>query len=362
MVLPKGLEDIYQRYYYTPSFTSALGGVAPLRRKLMREQTAVIAKNSQKWLRTQDPYTLHKPVNRRFERRKIIVSGFGQQLQMDLIDVRSMKNENDGNSFILTAIDVFSKKAWAIPIKSKSGKDMSIAIASILEDAPTKYCQTDRGLEFLNRSVQDVFERYGVRHFSTHDDTTKAAIVERFNRTLQGLIYRWFTKTGTRKYIDVIQSIVDGYNDRYHRSIGMAPNRVNFDNQEGVWQKLYNYRTKPEKRSDEKLAVGDYVRISKVRMTFERGYTPNWSYEIFRVRKRLDTSPITYALRDLNGEDVEGGFYQSELQKVAKPQKFKVEKVLAEKKIGKKRYLLIKWLGYSDKFNQWVHDKEVTDI
>lgn len=360
MALSERLNEIYHNYYYTPSFTSALGGIAPLKRKLLSEKNAAIAKNAEMWLRGQDTYTLHRPVKRKFQRRKTIVSGFGQQLQMDLIDVRLLKDDNDGYVFILTAIDVFSKKAWAVPLKSKTGKEVADVIKGILSDYSVKACQTDRGREFTNSTVQAIFKEMRVHHFSTRDDTMKAAVVERFNRTLQNYMYRWFTKVGTRRYIDVLPELVDSYNSRFHSSIGMAPNDVNTDNQEDVWMRLY--QDKQPRKANSGIRVGDHVRISKLRSNFERGYTPNWSYEIFKVWKRLRTTPVTYALKDLDDEEIEGGFYSEELQRVNSPETYKIEKVLAEKKVGRTKYYLIKWLGYPDKFNQWISHKDIQDV
>lgn len=359
MALSQRLNKIYSKYYYTPSLSSALGGVATLKRKLRTIQKEAIAKNTQLWLSSQDPYTLHKPIKKKFERRKTIVGGMREQLQVDLIDAKLLKQENDGFCYIVTAIDVFSKKAWAIPIKYKSGTEVAEALNKILRQYPVNACQTDKGSEFYNAKVKAVFDRYDINHFSTRDDTMKASIVERWNKTLQNAMYRWFTRIGNRRYIDVLQDLVDAYNDRFHRSIGMTPNQVTYENQEDVWLKLYPPRVLKHKP---RLKVGDHIRISKLRMSFERGYTPNWSYEIFKINKVLNTDPITYEIKDAGGEAVEGCFYEEELQKVMPPEKYKIEEILAEKKVGRKKFYLIKWLGYPEKFNQWIQDKHITAI
>ena len=296
----------------------------------------------------------------KFKRRKTIVSGFRQQLQMDLIDVRALKDENDGYSFILTAIDVFSKRSWAIALKNKRAEVVAEGIEQVLSQYPVQVCQTDRGTEFTNGVVQDLFKRMGVKHFSTRDDTMKAAIVERFNRTLQNSMYRWFTKSGSRRYVDILADLIVAYNNRYHRTIGMAPSEVNLENQEDVWVKLYE--SDDARLTQSSLKVGDHVRISKLRSNFERGYTPNWSYEVFVVANVLRTTPVTYALKDLDGEEIEGGFYVEELQKVQAPETFKIEKILDQKKVGRTIHYLIKWLGYPDKFNQWVSEKDIANV
>ena len=102
--------------------------------------------------------------------------------------------------------------------------------------------QTDKGSEFLNRPLQQLLKEYGVHHFTTHNEETKASVVERFNRSLKTRMWRYFTKKQTIRYVDALQDFVRSYNDSYHRSIGMAPSAVNGANQETVWQRLYGQR------------------------------------------------------------------------------------------------------------------------
>jgi transcription antitermination factor NusA-like protein len=104
-----------------------------------------------------------------------------------------------------------------------------------------------------------------------------------------------------------------------------------------------------------KFKVGDKVRISLTKKVFEKGFTPNWSEEVFVVDKVLLTIPVTYALKDLAGEPIVGSFYEQELQKTEQDV-FVIEKVIRKK--GNKS--LVKWRGYSDKFNSWIPTKQIT--
>ena len=175
---------------------------------------------------------IHKPVIRRFKRRCLVVGGPNQQWQADLVDVSRLKKTNDGTTFLLTVIDVFSKRAWCIPLKNKSAVSMVAAFAPLLGNKPPITLQTDKGSEFLNRALQKLLKEYGVHHFATHNEETKASIVERFNRTLKTRMWRYFTKKQSVRYIDVLQDFVRSYNNRFHRAIGMAPSEVNATNQE----------------------------------------------------------------------------------------------------------------------------------
>ena len=155
------------RHYYDPKRVGSYGGVAALRRVVPTERDV------ERWLSTQDAYTLHKPVRRHFKRRCVVVGGPNQQWQADLVDMSRLKTANDGTTFLLTVIDVFSKRAWCIPLKSKSAASLVAAFRRLLNDVnnnrPTTL-QTDKGSEFLNRPLQRLLKEYGVHHFAQRGD------------------------------------------------------------------------------------------------------------------------------------------------------------------------------------------------
>ena len=123
-----------------------------------------------------------------------------------------------------------------------------------------------------------------------------------------------------------------------------------------VWRNLYPDRYKINDIMP-KFSIGDEVRISKKKKTFEKGYTTRWTAEIFTITKIQNTNPITYKLADLQGKEIRGTFYEAELQKTEQ-QVFRIEKVIKKEK-GKS---LVKWKGYSDKFNSWVDNKDLIDL
>ena len=124
-----------------------------------------------------------------------------------------LKKVNDGTTFILTVIDVFSKLAWCVPLKNKSAASLVAAFTQLLSNGAPNTLQTDKGTEFLNRSLQKLLKEHGVHHFATHNEETKASIVERFNRTLKTRMWRYFTKTQSVRYVDVLQAFMRSYND-----------------------------------------------------------------------------------------------------------------------------------------------------
>ena len=146
--------------------------------------------------------------------------------------------------------------------------------------------------------------------------------------------------------IDKLGDIVDDYNNTYHKTIKMKPidakNNTYIDFEKEVNNKYPKFK------------VGDYVRISKYKNVFAKGYMPNWSEEVFVIKKVKNTVPWTYVINDLNGEEIIGTFYEKELQKTNQKE-FRIEKVL--KKKGDKLY--VKWKGYDNSFNSWIDKKDL---
>ena len=203
--------------------------------------------------------------------------------------------------------------------------------------------QTDRGKEFLNEKFQSMLRRHNIHLYISDNYDIKAAVVERFNRTLKTKMYKYFTFKNTLRYIDVLRDLVDSYNATYHRSIGMATNDVNATNEQLVRSRLYPPK-KPIVRWH--FDVGDTVRIPKARYTpFDKSYKQQWTRELFRVQSRIPTDPPTYALKDMAGEPIKGKFYRFEIQKVEdnRDNHFAIDKILKTKRgaDGKINYYVI---------------------
>ncbi|GFN91902.1 integrase core domain-containing protein [Plakobranchus ocellatus] len=210
----------------------------------------------------------------------------------------------------------------------------------------------DKGSEFLNKIFINFLKAHSICFFTTENAETKAAVVERWHRTLKTKLFRYFTKTRQYRYLVVLQDLVTSYNNSYHHSIKRSPASVNRQSQEEVWQTLYG--STETKTKIPKLKVGDFVRLARARRCFSKGYLPAWTVETFRVKVVRKTVPVTYVITDYNDNDVKGTFYEEELQKIGKPQDYKVEKILRKSRDGKKK-LLVRWLGYGTDFNSWIH-------
>lgn len=302
---------------------------------------------------------IHRPARKNFKRRKMILKGIYDLWQADLIEMIPYSKENKGFKYILVVIDCFSKYIWAVAVKRKSGNDINDAFRKILQSCKGRVprnLQTDRGKEFYNKGANSLFKKFCINHYSTYSNT-KASIVERAIRTLKNMFWKKFSLQGTYEWISLLKSLLQEYNNKKHRTIGMAPAEVKYGEIEThLLENVFASKDdKCIKKNKIKFKTGDHVRISKFKAQFSKGYTPNWSAEIFKVCKVKKTNPVTYILKDSSEQEISGGFYQEELQLVKYPDAYLVEKVIKKNK----RNALVKWLGFDSTHNSWVDIKHL---
>ena len=225
---------------------------------------------------------------------------------------------NKGIRFLLCIIDIFSKNAWVVPLTDKKGISIATAFQSILKQSNRKPNKiwVDKGSEFYNASFKKWLQDNDIVMYSLNNEG-KSVVAERFIRTLKSKIYKYKTSISKNVYIDKLDDIVDEYNNTYHTTIKMKPIDVK-DN-------TYINTDKETNDKGPKFKVDDRVRISKYKNIFAKGYTPNWSEEIFFIKKAKNTVPWTYVINDLNSEEIMGTFYEKELQKTNQ-EEFRIEK------------------------------------
>lgn len=359
------MDEILEEYT-DPKKPGSFAGQSSFIREIKKRKTDVNEDLIKQTLSNKEVYTMHRPIRKSFKRNQVIVSGKNDTIQMDLVDMSSLAKTNDGTKFILTCIDVFSKYAWAIPLKNKSANSVLDGIKQVIKDQSPNRIQTDEGKEFLNNMVKQYLGRNSIKLYVLNSEM-KASIVERFNRTLKERMWRYFTYHQTYRYLDHLKDFVDSYNNTYHRSIKMTPNQVTEENENIVFQNLYGFdkQTGPEASIKFKYQIGDLVRLSKSKAIFEKGYTAKWTRELFKIYERIPRIPPVYKVIDThptNPDIVKGIFYEEELQKVSNDDEvYYVEKVLRKRTKNGEKQEYVKWMGYPDKFNSWISTRDIVN-
>ncbi|XP_065640418.1 uncharacterized protein LOC136073016 [Hydra vulgaris] len=224
---------------------------------------------------------LHKPVVKHFRKRKVIANGINEIWAVDLVDMQSFSKFNDSIKYLLMVIDVFSNYGRIVPLKSKTGIEVTNALNKIFKNRRCRKLWVNKGLEFYNKRSKAL----GVDLYSTENEK-KSCVVERWNRTIKEKMFNYFSANSTRKYIDVLDEMVNKYNNTKHSSIKMTP--------------------------------------------VEARYTPRWSEEVFTVSQIQYRDPTTYKIIDDNGKEMQGTFYEQVLQKTNQ-EIFSIEKVIRKR-------------------------------
>ena len=311
--MSKTLEHIYYNLSNPHSFSSP----KVLYKAAKTHLPNLTLKQVKSWLAAQKTYVAHKQSRHRFPRRKVITSGIDYQWEADLAILDSISRYNKGYKYLLVLICSFSRYLFIVPTKKKTAAAIAKAFERIFANRSPRHIASDAGGEFLGPAVRDLFKKYNIKHFVLKGQP-KCSIVERVIRTIKNKMFKYFTANDTLKYIDVLDELVSGYNNKYHRTIQMAPSQVNKRNEKKLWNKLYgDYLKKQTKGKTKKFKTGDTVVITKKRKPFSKSYLPQWSEEKYMVIDELNTDPPVWRLMSLDTNEIlKPRFYTHELQKV----------------------------------------------
>ena len=298
---------------------------------------------------------LNKPTINKFPRQKIIVNYINEIHSADLVNMSQYSKMNKGYKYIFTNIDVFSKIAYAYPIKSKKIGDIKPCFEKIFKNNnKPEYIWSDKESAFLSKEMQQFFKNNNVKIYHTNSHL-KAVVIERFNRSLRELMMKEFVKNNNTVWYNILPKLIKIYNNRYHNTIKMKPIEVNKLNEKYIKENIYTYNRTSK---NPKFKINDLVRISlKRRDLFDKpSGNIKWSEELFKIHSINKSNVITYKIKDLNDEIIEGIFYERELQKSKNTSEvYIIEKIIRK---NKDKYL-VKWRNYSNGFNSWVDKDDI---
>jgi hypothetical protein len=360
-----------KRIYYDPKKADSYGSVDKLYRTVRKEGKFVLSrKKIRDWLLKQEDYAVHREERKKFERRRVIAPEVDYQWDVDTANMEHYKKENDGFAYFLLAVDIMSKFVWTVALRGRTGKEMVKALEKIFKQGrkPTRI-RSDPGTEFANKDVRGLLKKEGVQYFVTHN-VVKASFAERYVKVIKGRIMRYMTKHQTHRWINILEDVTLGYNKTYNRSIKKAPQSVKPEDSVTLWQLQYDQLDKRPKQkpvvaltSRFKFKVGDLVRVSRMRTTFQREYDERWSRELFVINQRFMTENIAqYRLKDYQGEDISGAFYQNQLKKAYEQDTYLVEKVLKSIKRGGQKRFLVRWKGWPPKYDTWISEEDFKSL
>lgn len=301
---------------------------------------------------TQLAKELHKRALVKFPRRSVRAFLPDELWAADLVDMSNIKNKNKKITFLLNIVDVYSRFAYSIPLKNKTGEAVLEAFESIPGGRTPRYLWVDDGKEFYNKYVIAWCKTHHILMYSTHSGL-KSVFAESFNKTEKNAFYHEFNKKLTKNYYTFLPEFLETYNNTVHSATKETPDKI-YNHGAATHESLLT-NLNAEKP---KFKVGEYVRLSKVKKTFEKGYTIKWTNEAFKIVAIDDNqSPIMYELEDLMGEKVDGKIYSQELQKTKVPFVKIIDKVV-KRKLGANKMVLVSYEGWPEKFNTWITDSE----
>lgn len=276
-------------------------------------------------LRGLDAYTLHRRVRRVPRTRRYLSSGCNHYFQIDLFVLSDALARVNRQKYILFAIDTFSRKLFARPLKTKGGAEVARALESIIRENKRPFLKvvSDKGKEWLNAHVSQLFAKYKIVHFTT-ENVYHAGMIERAIRTMRERFGKYMTHFKTSVFMPKLSDFVSAYNKTPHSALPprMAPLDVNRGNELKVWKHQFakHFRRAPGYRKDGpgRLKVGEIVRITRFQGIFKKSSDTTFTSERFVVTHVLATKPTTYKIAALQGgEPIQGIFYRAELQPVA---------------------------------------------
>jgi len=286
-------------------------------REVKKTVKSATLKDVTNYLQGIDSYTLHRSSRKSFQTRKFLSQGINYEWQADLIILSSKHAKLNKSKYLLSVIDVFSRKLSCLPLKKKTNEEIIRKFSKIIKQrGKPKILLTDSGSEFTGKRMRQYLRQKRIKFYVSHNPW-HAGIIERCQKTLKQRIFKYLTHYNTDIFIPKLQYFVRAYNLTPHRALPnkMTPADVNKSNEELVWK--FQYSKILRKASSPKLKVGQIVRITRHPEIFRKGYQTRFTKEKFLIKYAYPSIPATYRIVSKEkGDMIQGLFYEPELQPV----------------------------------------------
>ena len=276
-----------------------------------------------------------------------------------------MVKANFGFRYLFTCIDCFSKMAWVYPLKENTCESVMNSFKDILRkcgDKPQRL-NSDRGSELICKKFASFLREQSIFHYVSFS-LRKCPIIERFNLTIQNLIYKIMAFNRSLEWTNFLDQAMHIYLNRVHSTIKMTPLDAEKKQNEKIVRNNLHYFFQKNRgvKQKAKFSVGDTVRIWKERRTFQRGYDENFTREHFMIKKVLRNLPVPrYVLVDSQGNPITGSFFQDEIVKFIPRDSFEIE-VIKKRKKGKKEEYFVHYIGFPSSMDEWISKKQLITL
>ena len=290
------------------------------------------------------------------------------------------RKSNDNYAYFVVFIDIFTRYLYTRPLYTLTGKEMKQVMSNIFEESGVKpqKIRSDQGSEYKNSEVTKFLRTSKVDQIFTYYET-KANYAERVIKMIKLKIFKYLTANESFRWVDNLKNFTASYNNTRHRSIKMSPTKAQTSNQYDVWSYQYGLKSKDIKKEKKtmskirsktkrvkfKYKVGDRVKISYLKNSFDREYAQKWSGEIFTIiDRKLNQDIPMYQIKDYQNEVITSFFYEPELQLTFLDENmiYKIEKILKKRKRKGISEVLVKWKGWPSKFNSWIPESDMEDL
>lgn len=368
----KHIEKLLLSIYTNPANPASFSSVKKLHEAAKKYDKNISIRDIKLFLKNQLSYTLHFPTKKRFLTQKIISAKPKVIIGLDLIDLQKFSSFNNNIKYLMIFIDIFSKYITVLPLKNKTKYSILDGLKTFFKMKDNHlysriYSDMESGLK--SKLTTQFLNKHRIHLYTNSSKERKNSITERSIRTLKNKIFKFMTHKNTNTYIHDLPSLVESLNNGQHASLknkNLTPKILhNITNREIIknqFQKMFAIKRENKKERHQSLKKNDIVRIPKTDYTqahFFKKFNILNTEELFKIKEiNRERFPYLYKLIDLSNDEIVGSFYHAELVPSALRKTYPI-KILKTKetKSGKKYY--VTWLGYGEKFNNWISEKDI---